>query len=148
MTDEGHTERLEAALDGKYRIERKLGEGAMASVYLAEDIEPSLRLEIPRTVSVRGCVQNQEGSPVSGVYVVADDGQPTTLPWTRTDAKGRFVLRLAEGRQYRLKARPTVETPDSPPGFRIDAGSTLTADVSCLATDRMVEVVLHLEREF
>ena len=24
---EGHTERLESALDGKYRIQRKLGEG-------------------------------------------------------------------------------------------------------------------------
>ena len=35
---EGHTERLEAALYGKYRIERELGEGRMATVYLAEDV--------------------------------------------------------------------------------------------------------------
>jgi hypothetical protein len=32
MSQAGHTERLEAAVDGKYRIEGKLGEGGMASV--------------------------------------------------------------------------------------------------------------------
>ena len=32
--------RLNAALEGRYRGEREIGEGGMATVYLAEDLRP------------------------------------------------------------------------------------------------------------
>ena len=37
MTDADPTTRLNAALEGRYAIERELGEGGMATVYLADD---------------------------------------------------------------------------------------------------------------
>ena len=32
------TQRLKAALDDRYRVERELGQGGMATVYLAHDV--------------------------------------------------------------------------------------------------------------
>ena len=45
MSD-AHTARLEAALADRYRIERQLGEGGMATVYLAEDLKHQRKVAI------------------------------------------------------------------------------------------------------
>ena len=39
--------RLNAALEGRYSIDRELGEGGMATVYLADDLEQGKRRSVP-----------------------------------------------------------------------------------------------------
>ena len=56
MTD--MTSRVSAALADRYRVERRLGEGGMATVYLAEDLkhgrEVALKVLKPELAAVLG----------------------------------------------------------------------------------------------
>ena len=40
--------RLNTALEGRYAIERELGEGGMATVYLADDLKHERKVELPQ----------------------------------------------------------------------------------------------------
>ena len=51
------TDRLNTALAGRYRIERHLGEGGMASVYLREDLKHKRRVALKLLkLMLRSCV--------------------------------------------------------------------------------------------
>ena len=52
MTDP--TSRLNAALQGRYRIERKIGEGGMATVYLAKDLKHNRNVALKVLASLLG----------------------------------------------------------------------------------------------
>ena len=56
--------RLNAALEGRYRIERELGEGGMATVYLADDLrhESKVALKVlkPELAAVVGADMTEQ----------------------------------------------------------------------------------------
>jgi serine/threonine protein kinase len=97
---EGHTERLEAALDGKYLIESKLGEGGMATVYLAEDIKHerkvALKILKPELAAVVGVerflaeIETTANLQHPHILPLFDSGEADTGP--REDCAGSFTL--------------------------------------------------------
>ncbi len=70
-------ERLNAALEGRYRIERELGEGGMATVYLADDIkhERKVALKVLKPESGRGAHPEDVGTVAYGEIVAAAQGE-------------------------------------------------------------------------
>ena len=57
--------RLNAALSGRYRIERQLGEGGMATVYLADDLRHERKVALKVSARNRSAPDDCGGSPLT-----------------------------------------------------------------------------------
>ncbi len=82
--------RLNAALEGRYAIERELGEGGMATVYLADDLKHNRKVALkvlkPELAAVVGAERF-----LAEIKTTANLQHPHILPRaTRSFAGGRY----------------------------------------------------------
>jgi serine/threonine-protein kinase len=75
----GHTDQLNAALAGRYRIERKVGVGGMATVYLARDVKHDRRVALKVLKPELGAVLGTERF-LAEIRVTANLQHPNLLP--------------------------------------------------------------------
>jgi tRNA A-37 threonylcarbamoyl transferase component Bud32 len=97
------TERVNSALEGRYRIERELGSGGMATVYLAHDIKHDRRVALkilkPELAAVIGADRF-----VQEIRVTANLQHPHILPLHDSGAADTFlyyVMPYVEGETLR-----------------------------------------------
>jgi serine/threonine protein kinase len=102
MTDDS-VARLTAALSGQYRIERKLGEGGMATVYLAEDLRHQRKVAVkvvhPELAAVLGAERF-----LSEIHVTAALQHPHILPLFdsgQADGQLYYVMPFVAGESLR-----------------------------------------------
>ena len=95
--------RLNAALEGRYRIERELGEGGMATVYLAKDLKHSrnvaLKVLKPELAAVVGAERF-----LAEIETTANLQHPHILPLFDSGVAGSFlfyVMPYVEGESLR-----------------------------------------------
>ncbi len=88
-------ERLSAALEGRYRIERELGAGGMATVYLAADLKHDRKVAIkvlkPELAAVLGAERF-----VQEIKTTAALSHPHILPLFDSGEAGGFLRGVAE----------------------------------------------------
>jgi serine/threonine protein kinase/Tfp pilus assembly protein PilF len=117
--------RLKAALTDRYRIDRELGRGAMATVYLAEDVrhhrQVALKVLRPDLSSVLGADRFQRE-----VAIAATLNHPHIIPlYDSGDADGSlyYVMPYVKGESLRVKL-------DRDKQLSIDESLAVTRDVA------------------
>src|SRR5678809_88617 len=101
----GSPERLTSALADRYRIERELGKGGMATVYLAEDLrhgrKVAVKVLLPELAAVLGAERF-----LSEIHVTAALQHPHILPlFDSGQAEGQlfYVMPYVEGESLRSR---------------------------------------------
>ncbi len=119
------TDRLSAALADRYRIERELGAGGMATVYLAADLKHDRKVAIkvlkPELAAVLGAERF-----VQEIKTTAALSHPHILPLFDSGEAGRFlyyVMPFIEGETIREKLNRETQ-------FGIDEAVKITTEVA------------------
>ena len=87
--------RLNAALEGRYAIERELGEGGMATVYLADDLKHERKVAL-------NALKPELAAVVGAERFLAEDRPP---PFGFRSVSANSATRVSVGRQ-RLTSQP------------------------------------------
>ena len=139
MTD--RIERLTTALESRYRIERKLDEGGMATVYLAEDFKRERKVALkvlkPELAAVVGADRF-----LAEIKTTANLQHPHILPLFdsgEVDGFLFYVMPYVRGREPARAARPREATSRGRGGRDVDggrerSGTTPTSRVSSTGT--------------
>ena len=96
-------QRLNTALEGRYRVERELGAGGMATVYVAQDLRHDREVALKVLKPELGAVVGAERF-LAEIRVTANLQHPNILPlFASGEADGLlfYVMPLVEGESLR-----------------------------------------------
>ncbi len=107
------TEQLQTALAGRYTIERKIGEGGMATVYLARDLKHDRKVALKVLKPELGAVLGVERF-LSEIKVTANLQHPNLLPLFDSGEAGGllfYVMPFVEGETLRTRLEREQQLP-------------------------------------
>jgi serine/threonine-protein kinase len=106
-------EQLNQLLEGRYRIEREIGHGGMATVYLAQDVRHERRVALKLLLAELGAILGPERF-LSEIRVTANLQHPNLLPlFDSGEAGGRlyYVMPYVEGESLRHRLNREKQLP-------------------------------------